>query len=171
MAAAPEQFRPNMGFRFPKCQFGRKGEQRSFRVEWCEEFDWLHYDVSKDAAFCYLCMRCEHEKKFLQSTKRDLAFISRGFTFWKEGPKAFKKHQVSECHREAVDTLIVLPRSTTDIAEQMSAQHKAEKAFNRQMLLVVLQSVRFLVRQGLPLRGDGDESGEQFYSASPIERC
>ena len=162
MAAALEQFWPNKGFRFPKHQFGRKGEQRSFRVEWCEEFDWLHYDVSKDAAFCYLCMHCEHEKKFLPSTKRDLAFISRGFTFWKEGPKAFKKHQVSECHREAVDTLIVLPRSTTDIAEQMSAQHKAEKAFNRQMLLVVLQSVRFLVRQGLPLRGDGDESGNNF---------
>ena len=52
-------------------------------MEWCEEFDLFYHDVSKDVAFCYLCMRCENEK-FLRSAKRDLASISRGFIFWKE---------------------------------------------------------------------------------------
>ena len=96
-----EQFRPTKAFSFPKRQFGSKGEKRSFRAEWCETFSWLHYAVDIDAAFCYLCMRCEAEKKFLASTKRDQAFISKGFTYWKEGPTAFKKHQGSDCHREA----------------------------------------------------------------------
>ena len=30
--------------------------------------------VAADAAFCYVCMHCEAEKKFLTSTKRDPAF-------------------------------------------------------------------------------------------------
>ena len=30
------------------------------------------------------------------------------------------------------------------------------------MLLLVLQNIRFLARQGLPLRGDGDESSSNF---------
>ena len=107
-------------------------------------------------------MRCETEKKFLASTRRDSAFISKGFTYWKEGPKAFKKHQESECHREAVDALIILPHCIMDVGEQASVQHQVEKAVNHEMLLLVLQNIRFLVRQGLPLRGDGDESASNF---------
>ena len=165
MAESPfvlEQFRPTKAFSFPKRQFGSKGEERSFRAEWCDAFNWLHYDVDKDAAFCYLCMRCEAEKKFLASTKREPAFIHKGFTYWKEGPKSFKTHQGSDCHREAVDALVVLPRCTKDVGELQSAEHQAEKARNRKMLLLVLQNIRFLARQGLPLRGDGDESSSNF---------
>ena len=92
--------------------------------------------------------------KFLASTRRDSAFISKGFTYCKEGPKAFKKHQESECHREAVDALIILPHCTMDVGEQASVQHQVEKAVNREMLLLVLQNVRFLVRQGLRIRSE-----------------
>jgi len=64
----------------------------SFHAERCQQFEWLHYDVGADAAFCYLCKKCEQEKKFLASAKREPAFISRGFTYWKEGTSAFKKY-------------------------------------------------------------------------------
>ena len=70
-----EQFRPTKAFSFPKRRFGSKGEERSFRAEWCDMFSWLHYDVDKDAAFCFLCMRCEAENKFLASTKRELCMF------------------------------------------------------------------------------------------------
>ena len=136
-----EQFRLAKSFCFPKRRFGSKGEQRSFRAEWCETFDWLHYNVNKDAVFCHLCMRCETEKKFLASTRRDSPFISKWFTYWKEGPKAYKKHQESECHREAVDALIILPHCTMDVGEQASVQHQVEKAVNREMPLLVLQNI------------------------------
>ena len=78
------------------------------------------------------------------------------------GPKAFKRHQGSDCHREAVDALIVLPLCTKDVGELQSQEHEAEKARNREMLLLVLQSVQFLARQGLPLRGDRNESDGNF---------
>ena len=43
-------------------------------------------------------------EEVLASKKLDSAFISKSFTYWKEGPKAFKKHQGSDCHREATVT-------------------------------------------------------------------
>ena len=150
---AVEQFRPTKAFKFPK----RQGRGEEF--EWCDAFSWLHYDVDKDAAFCYLCMP---EKKFLVSTKREPAFVLKGFTYWKEGPKAFKKHQGSDCHREAVDALVVLPQSTKDVGDLLSSEHQAEKARNRKMLLLILENIRFLARQGLPLRGDSDECDSNF---------
>ena len=130
-------------FSFPNRQFGSKGDERSFRVEWCDPFNWLHYDVDKDAAFYYLCMHC--------STKREPALIHKSFTYWKEGPKSFKTHQGSNWHREAVDALVVLLQCTKDVGELESAEHQAEKAKNCKMLLLVLQDIRFLARQGLPL--------------------
>ena len=63
----------------PKMKFGAKGEEKTFWAEWCQENDWLHYDIGKDAAFCYLCMKCEHKKKFLSSKKWEPAFIYNGY--------------------------------------------------------------------------------------------
>ena len=55
-------------------------------------------------------MKAYKEKKFLTSTKREPAFISKGFCYWKEATSAFKKHEASECHREGTEAIIVLPK-------------------------------------------------------------
>ena len=73
---------------------------------WCEDYLWLHYDEACDSEFCHLCMRAVLEEKLLASTKSDPAFISSGYTYWKEGTTAFKRHQASACHREANEALI-----------------------------------------------------------------
>lgn len=44
-----------------------------------------------------------------------------------------------------------------DIGEQLSLAHRAEKEYAREMLHLILSSVRFLARQGLALRGDGSD--------------
>ena len=163
-----EQFRPPKSFSFPKRKFG--STERSFRAEWYEQFSWLHYDVSKDAAFCFLCMQCEEQNKFLASTKREPAFISRGFTYWKESTSAFRKHAASDCHREAVEALAVLPSSTKDVGELHSAQHAVEKAKNRKMFLLMLTNVQFLARQGLTLRGDDSEFDSNFTQLIHLRR-
>jgi len=101
-------------------------------------------------------MKCEHEKKFLSSKKREPAFIFKGYTYWKEATTAFKKHKTSDCHHEAVEALL---HCTKDIAELQDAEHAAQKALNCRVFMIVL---RFLVRQGLALRGDGDEFRSNF---------
>ena len=75
-------------------------------------------------------MRCETENKFLSSTKRDPAFIINDFTTWKYGPRASKKHQISDCHREAIETFVILPQCTRDVGELLSTKHEAEKPTN-----------------------------------------
>jgi len=156
VTSLPDKYHPDRSVSFPKKTFGKTAS--SFRAEWYQSFDWLHYDVEKDAVFCYLCMTTDHEGKFLASTKRDAAFISKGFSYWKEATTAFKKHQSSDCHREAVQAIVTVPQQVRDVGELLSKAHQEEKATNQKILLKILQCIRFLARQGLPLRDIGGDS-------------
>lgn len=148
------QFFPTGSFKFPKCSFGAKRQQRSFRSEWCKKYNWLHYDVGKDAACYSLCTWAEDDNKFLANKKRELAFVSTGFTYWKEATTAFEKHQASATHCEALESFVLLPSQIQgDIGEMCNLSHKEEKKINRRMFMHILQNIRFQVCQGLPLRG------------------
>ena len=84
--------------------------------------------------------------------------VTRGFSNWKDATTGFKNHVKSACHREAVEVLVTLPATTRDVGEHLSHEHAVQKVNNQQTLLQVLSSVRFLSRQGLAFRADGDES-------------
>ena len=106
-ASWPVKFHPPESFCFPKRKLRIKAE-RSFRAEWCmwgRPYVWLHYDVSSDSAFCHLCMTAAYEGKLIASTKKDPAFFTKEFTYWKEATTAFKKHEASQCHKEAANEL------------------------------------------------------------------
>ena len=61
------------------------------------------------------------------------------------GPKeAFKQHEGSHCHREAVEVIITLPATTMHIGAQLSQQYAREMENNRKMLLRVLSCIQFL---------------------------
>ena len=49
-----------------------------------------------------------------------------------------------------------------DIGEQLSKQVASEKRDNTQCLLKVLSNLRYPARQGIALRGDGDETDSNF---------
>ncbi len=68
-----------------------------------------------------------------------------------------RRHELCSSHKEAVEVTITLPASTGNIAEILSREVMKEKEQNRTMLLKIISSIRFLARQGLPLRGDGKE--------------
>ena len=44
----------------------------------------------------------------------------------------------------------------------LSHEHEEEKRINRKMLLLILEVITFLVRQGLPLRGDANDVESNF---------
>ena len=157
----PNKFHPPKSLLLPKRSFGSKNEKRSYRPEWCEKYSWLHYDVGTDAVFCYICMKAEREEKYKASTKRDPAFISKGFTNWKDATVAFNRHLKSDCHKEAVE-IHELPKKTGDIGEKLSSEHKNEKELNREMFRRILQNIRYLARQGLPLRAHDDGANSNF---------
>lgn len=153
---------PQDGFPFPKRKFGHKNPvERSFQHNWFSKWSWLHYNAKNDSAFCFVCTKAMKEKK-IRSINVDSTYISSGFTNWKDATSNFKKHEVTESHRAAVEAIIVLPATTRNVGELLSEKHMKEKAINRSIFLKILSNIRFLCRQGLPLHGHGDESDGNF---------
>ena len=67
------------------------------------------------------------------------------------------------CHREPVLKMITLTATTHNVAESLSKQHQLETLERRQCLLKVLSNLKFLARQGLPIRGHGEEIDSNFF--------
>ena len=105
-------------------------------------------------------MRAQKERKLLSSHRREPAFIIIGFTNWKEANKGFSKHQSSDCHKEAIEALCLLPTQIVgNVDELMCDEVKQQKAVNRKIFMKILQNTRYLARQGLPFRGHDDGNG------------
>ena len=76
-------------------------------------------------------------------------------------PKAiekFKDHEDSSCHRKAINVSEIAERNA-NLPEMFDSKVTYEKFDNRQALLEILESIRYLGRQGLPLIGHDDSQG------------
>ena len=89
-------------------------------------------------------------------------FISTGFSNWKDAIAKFTKHEGSRCHKDAILKTITLPATTKDVSELLSLQLSKERLERRKCFLKLLSNVRFLSRQGLAFRGDGNEHDSNF---------
>ena len=74
---------------FPKCLFGKKRVvEIAFKAMWFDKWNWLYYDEAADAAFFHVCATaCQHGK--VKAASKDLAFIQRGFSNWKDATEGF----------------------------------------------------------------------------------
>ena len=106
---------------FPTVPFGKsKVILRSFSSTWFDKWGWLHWDESSQRAFCFTCVSACKQNR-LRSAYADVAFISRGFQNWKDATIAFRAHETSSCHKEAVEQIITLPATTGNVAECLSS--------------------------------------------------
>ena len=62
-------------------------------------------------------------------------------------------------HSEAA--ILTFKGNRADIGE-LCTEHQREKSENRAFLWIILQNIRFLARQALPLMGHGDETDSNF---------
>ncbi len=115
---APHQ--PGVSHSFPKRKFGKKQEVLwGFQRCWFAKWNWLHYSEVEDSVLCFTCWKAEQEGK-LRSTSKDQAFISRGFTNWKDGPECFCRHEESKCHKEAYDMIVSIPNTVPNVGKMLS---------------------------------------------------
>ena len=164
MDSLPEVPNQPKDLQFPQRSFGKtKIVKRSFQPSWYDKWQWIHYNENEDSVLCFTCVQAATQKKLQWSTNADLAFISRGFYNWKDATVKFTQHAASKCHKESVLKVVTLPSTSKDIAESMSAQIAKERFERRQCFLKILSNIRFLARQGLPLRGHGDETDSNFF--------
>ena len=75
---------------------------------------------------------------------------------------SFKSSEVSACHQEAVEVCVTLPATSVHIGEQLSTQFVEENKNNHKMQIKILSCLLLLARQGLAIRGDGDECDANF---------
>ena len=74
-----------------------------------------------------------------------------GFDNWKKAKWRFKEHELSQLHTESTVKIKLLQQPS--VASQLSKQLTSDQVKRREMLLKLLSSIKYLVRQGLALRG------------------
>ena len=92
------------------------------------------------------------ESEILVTPGKDDAFIAKGFRSWKKAlhieknkPGAFEKHSQSGSHKSAVERKITLQsKSYRKIPKMVSKSSVNEQKENREILLKIIENVRFL---------------------------
>ena len=92
---------------------------------------------------------------------KEEAFLSTGFRNWKKALDSFKEHQKSKCHIAALTFEITIPQCG-NIQEMTSEKIKSNMQENRKCLIKITETIQFLGRQGLGLRGDESDENSNF---------
>jgi hypothetical protein len=132
------------------------GEWRSFQKTWFDEFDWLEYSESKDAAYCLYCYL------FFNSAKSEkfgsTVFAHQGYVNWKNAKDTFHKHNVCKTHAEARLKCDDFMNQRTSVGRKLVEVSTEEEKRYEIRLTSSLDVARFLISQGEPFRGDDESS-------------
>ena len=71
----------------------------------------------------------------MKCSSKELAFLSTGYTDWKDAMGDFRKHEQSKCNKDAEDSL---PKTTPNVADMLSVLHVKNKADNGKILLKII---------------------------------
>ena len=129
---------------------------RQFCCDWYRSYPWLVLRITRLKVFCAYCRYCD-AKGLLKDKLSDRAFISSGFCNWKKALERFEQHAKSSVDKEALLAIEVMAQPS--VLSQLSSQYKRDQAGRREMLMVTLTSLQYLVRQGLPIRGHEEVEG------------
>ena len=91
------------------------------------------------------------------TTHPKTAFFNDGFNNWKKAIEGFHVHEKAEIHRQA--KMKILSSQAPSVMEQLSNEAAKSRAENRKNLLKMISSLRYLLRQGLALRGHQESKG------------
>lgn len=154
MLLLTKKWTPPSGFTFP----ARNG--RRYNCRWEEEYPWLRYSRSKDAAFCAYCILFGNTT-FGKGTASMEVFQSSGFSDWKNAMGSKRGmllcHHNSEAHKEAAIRALsyksVIEGAAPDISSCLSEAHKKQVKQNREILISIIDLVIVLGKRNISFRG------------------
>jgi hypothetical protein len=76
---------------------------RKYRIRWEQEYSWLRYSISCDAAYCFYCPLFG-SKICGKGVNSSITIQSIGYRDWKNAKvssRGFKAHECSEAHKSA----------------------------------------------------------------------
>lgn len=139
-------------FCFPKRKFGK--QWRSASSKWFDDFPWLHYDVGHDCMRCYVCVN--QQSKLFNCRNKEGGFINVGVSNWKDALERFRKHQTSECHKQAMTYQTIVPQCG-NAREMSNINASTVMKDNRHCLIKIIQSLKYLARQSIAIQSDKEE--------------
>ena len=111
-----------------------------------------------------MCNQAYVQNKLFTNNIDKKFIFGDGFSLWnkatgKDGK--ISKHEKSECHKEAMEKICSEIRPTENISSVLSNEYRKTEEQNRHCLIQIIDVVKLLVRQGLPLRGDDSEKDKK----------
>lgn len=140
----------------------KQGKQnRIFQKQWFSDHKWLSYCLTRNAVFCFYCRKVTSQRGITFSKRGDASFILTGFCNWKKEKKKFRDHEMSQVHNEALLKYESLSRP--GVLEIANSALKKDQKERREMLMKQLHSLRFLMCQGLAVRGHSNTDEGNLY--------
>jgi hypothetical protein len=151
-------YRPPHDFNYPSRLIGK--DQRRFNPAWFKKYGgWLEYSDKVDKAFCLCCYLFRDSNEGQAGNE---AFVIKGWNGWNKKSRLnthVGKGKVSSFHNIAVKRCDALMNQDQSIQVALNKQTDLTKKKNRIRLNASIDSVRYLLSQGLAFRGH-DESKE-----------
>ena len=106
---------------------------------------------------CFICVQQNEKLNLRAARNKEWVFISHGFSNWKKALVRFKEHQLSQCHKLAMEFQISIPNSCGNIIQMSNDAAKKTMETKRFCLLKIIECLQYLARQAMPMQGDTDE--------------
>lgn len=130
---------------------GKNFRLRTFQADWYDSFPWITLCCTSNTVFCYYCRKMKNKGVLTFSSTQESTFIQGGFHNWKKALQRFKEHETSQAHRESMEKHILMRQPS--VASQLAIQLENSQALHRSLLKKEISSIKYLLRQGMPLRG------------------
>lgn len=130
---------------------GKNFRHRTFQADWYDQYPWLTFCSTTNSVFCFVCRKAKQHGLLTFSARQKDLFVQSGFKNWKKALQRFKEHEASHAHRESTQKLRLVRQPS--VANQLSTQLQTTQAMHRDLIEKELSSIRYLVRQGMALRG------------------
>ena len=133
-------------------KYPSNSQKQRFQPHWRNSFPWIRYSISVDAVFC--------APSFLFSKACNSEFVTIPFSNWKNATGtscgALNHHSASHAHQECVEQAAsfrsVVEKKAHSIKGQLSDAYNKQVEANTAALLAIVDSILFLVKQGLGLK-------------------
>ena len=157
-AAGVNDEKPNQpNITFPGRRFGNETFERSLQYSWFGRWRWLHYVTDKDCVLCFTCNQAVAKGLAHLNTDNHTTFSKEGFSNWKKAREKFTQHELSDIHSNSVCALATL--KSTPINAMLSDLAAREQNTARTVLELLFRTIKFLGREGIPLRGHTHRDG------------
>ena len=80
-----------------------------------------------------------------------------GFSDWKNAIARLTKHKCSKIHSDCI--YLVRQQQQPTVAAQLNLTHQIQQAKRRRLLCTEIQCIKYLLKQGLDIRGHVEDEG------------